>query len=216
MEFDLPSLPASASTAFDVVVIGASLGGLEALARVLAPLPSDFPVSILVAQHTDARSPFLLPELLARRTTLRVERARHGESLGSGTVHLAPPGRHLLVTPQRQCALSDRARVSYARPAVDVLFTSAAEAFGARTLGVVLTGRLSDGAKGAMAIRRAGGVVLAQDPATCRAPDMPSAAIRCGAAQLALPPAALGAALVALVAVPGVPALFGLRPRAVA
>nr|ASV46934.1 chemotaxis protein [uncultured bacterium] len=202
--------------AFDVVVIAASLGGREVLEAILDALPADFPAPILVAQHQSDHSPGHLPDLLARRARLRVRHAAAAEAVCPGTVYVAPPGRHLLVAAGGRCALSDGPRVSYARPAADLLFASAAEAFGSRTLGVVLTGRLSDGAAGAAAIRRAGGVVLAQDPATCRAPGMPQAAIARRAAQLALPPAALGAALVGLVAVPGMTAVLGLRPRAAA
>jgi two-component system chemotaxis response regulator CheB len=204
---------------FDVVVVASSLGGRAALERVLAPLPADFPAPVLVVQHLSDRGPSLLPALLARRVHLAVRPALAGERLRAGTVYVAPPGRHLVVA--RDCrsggeaevGLCDGPRVSFARPAADRLFASAAEAFGARTLGVVLTGRLFDGAAGAAAIRAAGGVVLAQDPATCEAPDMPRAAIRRRVVDLVLPPGALGAALIGLVMVPGVPALLGLGRR---
>jgi two-component system chemotaxis response regulator CheB len=199
------------AAAFDAVVIAASLGGREVLERLLGALPVDFPAPVLVVQHQDPRSPGYLPELLARRTRLLVRHAEAGERLRAATVYVAPPGRHLLVDPDGRCALSEGPRVSFARPSADRLFASAAAAFGARVLGVVLTGRLFDGTAGAAEIRRAGGVVLAQEPGTCRAPDMPRAAMRSGAVHLALPPAALGAAVHGLVAVPGVPALFGLR-----
>jgi two-component system chemotaxis response regulator CheB len=205
-----------APAGFDVVVIAASLGGRETLERVLGPLPVDFPAPIVVVQHLHPLSPGCLPGLLARRTALAVVHARPEAPLRGGTVYVAPPGRHLLVTRARRCALSDGPRVNFARPAADLLFASAAESFGARTLGVVLTGRLSDGASGAAAIRRAGGVVLAQDPATCVAPDMPRATIERAGAQFVLPPATLAAALIALVALPGVPSLFGLRTDAAA
>ncbi len=198
---------------FDVVVIAASLGGREVLEAILDVLPADFPAPILVVQHQAEGGPGYLPDLLARRTRLSVRHAAAEGVLCPGTVYVAPPGRHLLVAAGGRCALSDGPRVSFARPAADLLFASAAEAFGARTLGVVLTGRLFDGAAGAAAIRRVGGVVLAQDPATCRAPGMPQAVIARRAAHLTLPPAALGAALVGLVAVPGMPAILGLRPR---
>ena len=206
-----PLFPAAA---FDAVVVACSLGGREALEQLLWPLPADFPAPLLVVQHVDADSPGYLPGLLARRTGLAVKHAEPGEPLRAGTVYVAPPGRHLLVTPEGRCARSDGPRVSFARPAADLLFTSAVAAFGARVLGVVLTGRLSDGAAGAVAIRGAGGVVLAQDPASCRAPEMPRAAIARGAAHFTLPPAALAAALVGLVAVPGTSARLGVGGRA--
>jgi two-component system chemotaxis response regulator CheB len=209
--------PAFPSAAFDVVVVAASLGGRQALEPVLGPLPGDFPAPIMVVQHLSPSAPnHLLPALLAPQTRLRVKQAEPGERLRGATVYVAPPGRHLLVVRDGVCECSDGPRISAARPAADLLFASAADTFGARTLGVLLSGRLHDGAAGAAAIRRAGGVVLAQDPATCRAPEMPCAAIRSGAAQLVLPPATIAAALVGLVAVPGVRELFGLRGRAAA
>ena len=198
---------------FEVVVVATSLGGRSALAELLAPLPPDFPVPVMVVQHVDPRSPSLLPELLARHTMLVVKQAEDGERLSAATVYVAPPGRHLLVSAERRCVLSDAPPVWFARPAADPLFRSAAEMFGARTLAVILTGKLCDGADGAVAIRNAGGVVLAQDPATCRAPGMPRAALERGGAHLSLPLARLGPALSALVSVRGAPALFGLQSR---
>ncbi|HKH94031.1 MAG TPA: chemotaxis protein CheB [Gemmatimonadaceae bacterium] len=200
--------------AFDVVVVATSLGGREALELLLEPLPADFPAPVVVVQHLDAQAPSYLPEMLARRTRLAVKFAEAGELLCPSTVYVAAPGRHLLIGPDRRCMLSDEPPVRFSRPSADPLFASAAELFGARTLAVILTGRLSDGTVGAAAIRRAGGVVLAQDPATCRAPEMPEAAIRQGLVHLVLPPEALGVALSTLVAVPGVRTLFGLDARA--
>src|SRR5688500_9037306 len=200
--------------AFDVVVVATSLGGREALELVLEPLTANFPAPVVVVQHMDAHAPSHLPEFLARRTRLAVKFAESGEPLRASTVYVATPGRHLVIGPDRRCVLSDEPPVRFSRPSADPLFESAAEVFGARTLGVILTGRLSDGAVGAGAIRRAGGVILAQDPVTCRAPEMPQSAIRHGLVHIALPPAALGAALCALVAVPGARALFGLETRA--
>jgi two-component system chemotaxis response regulator CheB len=161
----------------------------------------------------DAQSRSYLPELLARRTKLAVKFAEEGELLCASTVYVAAPGRHLLIGSDRRCLPSDEPPLQFSRPSADALFVSAAEVFGSRTLGVILTGRLRDGTLGAAAIRRAGGVVLAQDPATCRAPAMPEAAIQEGLVHVAMPPAALGAALSALVAVPGARALFGLNTR---
>jgi two-component system, chemotaxis family, protein-glutamate methylesterase/glutaminase len=199
---------------FDVVVVGTSLGGREVLEQLLAPLAADFPAPIVVVQHVDAHSPSYLPELLARRTRLAVRHAASDEPLLPSVVYVAPPGRHLLVGAEGQCVLSDTPPVAFARPSADPLFASAAAVFGARTLGVILTGRLRDGTAGAVAIRRAGGVVLAQDPATCRAPEMPLTAIRQGAVHVALPPGSLGEALSVLMSAPGARALFELGTRA--
>jgi len=204
----------TARAEFDVVVMATSLGGREALEQLLAPLAADFPAPIVVVQHVDAHSPSYLPELLARSTRLAVRHAVEDEPLVASTVYVAPPGRHLLVGAERQCVLSTAPPVVFSRPSADPLFVSAAGVFGARTLGVILTGRLRDGTVGAQAIRRAGGVVLAQDPATCRAPAMPLAAILAGAVHVTLPVASLGSALNVLVSVPGGRALFGLGTRA--
>ena len=207
---DGASVPAgSARAEFDVVVVATSLGGREALEQLLATLAPDFPVPILVVQHVSPHAPSHLPEMLARRTRLAVRHAEMGDLLEAGTVYVAPPGRHLLVSADRRCVLSEGAHVAFSRPAADPLFGSAAEVFGERALGVILTGRLRDGTAGAGAIRRAGGVVLAQDPATSRAAAMPEAAIREGVVHLALPLPALAAALNVLVRVPSARALLG-------
>lgn len=213
-----PHDPGAAVTAvpFDVIVIAASLGGRQVLEQMLAPLPPDFPVPIVVVQHVDPGSPGYLPQLLQPCTRLAVRHADAGGVLSAGTVHVARPGRHLLLAPHGRFVTSDGPRVSFARPAADLLFGSAAQVYGARALGVVLTGRLHDGAAGAAAIRRAGGVVLVQDPATCRADGMPRATIREKAAHCVLSPDAVATALVALVMVPGMPAVLGLGRRAVA
>ena len=198
------------ATAFDVVVMAASLGGRAVLEQVLAPLPEDFPAPIVVVHHVTPQSPGYLPALLQRHTRLHVKHADVGERLCAGTVFVARPGYHLLVAQGGRLDRWDGPRVSFARPAADLLFASAAEVCRARTLGVVLTGRLHDGAAGASAIHRAGGIVMVQDPATCRAEGMPKAAIRRNAAHLVLPPEAVASALVALVAVPGMPEVLGL------
>lgn len=204
----------SSRSEFDVVVVAASLGGRDAIERLLAPLPADFAVPIIVVQHVDAHAHSYLPELLARRTQLSVRHAVSGEPLRAATVYVAAPGRHLTVGADQHCLLSDGAPVEYSRPAADPLFVSAAKVFGARTLGVILTGRLRDGSSGAYGIRQVGGVVLAQAPDTCRAAAMPEAAIRLGVVDLVLPLASLGAAVHALVTMPGARTFYGIRTRA--
>ena len=164
-----------------LVVIGTSLGGLHALGIILSRLGADFALPIAVVQHrgTEGESA-TLTSLLQRRCVLPVSEANDKEPLVGGHIYLAPPDYHLLVDGGR-FALSTEARVQHARPSIDVLFESAADVFGARTLGVVLTGANADGAAGARHIKRRGGHVVAQDPATAEAPQMPTAAIAAGA-----------------------------------
>jgi len=193
---------------FDVVVIASSFGGLRALATILADLPGDFPAPIMVVHHVGAES--ILPHLLRMRTALRVKHAHDAEPLRAGTAYVAPPQRHLLVGPFGTCRLSAVGRVNFLRPSADMLFSSAAERFGPRTLGVVLTGHLFDGTLGSAAVRAHGGVVIAQDPRTCEAVGMPETAIHSGCVDIVLSLEGIARALVSLVAVPRVTALLGI------
>ncbi len=196
---------------FDAVVLGSSVGGLKVLEELLCGLPrGHFPAPIVVVQHIGASSVSYLPTILARCTSLRVKHVDDGERLRAGTVYVAPPDRHVRIAARGRLALSCDARVHFTRPAADPLFFSAAEVLGPRALGVVLTGHMIDGARGAIAMRALGGLIIAQDPATCAAPGMPLAAIRTGAVNFILPPDRIGAALTALVATPGLPAALGL------
>ena len=162
---------------YDAVVIGCSWGGLRALEQLLGDLPATFPAPIAIAQHRDADSEDdLLPRLLARYTTLEVADAEHDAEFEAGRVLLAPPGYHMLIEGGR-VNLSVDEPVQFARPSIDVLFESAAETFGDRVIGVVLTGANNDGAAGLAAIRRRGGLAIVQDPATAERPEMPRAAL---------------------------------------
>ena len=205
-----PAPPSSRDLPFGVVAMAASLGGLAVLGRVLGGLPADFPLPVLVAQHLAEGAPRRTAEVLARRARLSVRWAAESEPLRGGTVYLAPPGRHLRLRADGACALCDGPPVQHARPAADPLFASVAETYGERAVGVVLTGKGEDAARGAGAIRRAGGVVIVQDPATCLAAAMPRAVLATGGADFVLPPEHVTRALVSLVMVPGAPALFGL------
>lgn len=193
---------APARPAFDLVVLAASFGGIDALTTVLGGLPADFAAPVLVVQHRSAASPCRLAEVLGHGSALVVRLATHGDRPRAGLALVAPPDRHLLVQPDGSLALHDAPKVNFVRPAADPLLESAA-AHGGRVLAAVLTGRGRDGAAGSLAVRRAGGAVLVQEPATCVAPGMPEAALRVGAPSLVLPPEAIARALVALVAVPG-------------
>jgi two-component system chemotaxis response regulator CheB len=189
---------------------------MQALGRVLARLPADFAAAVVVVQHRAPGHAGHLGGILSRRTALEVREARHGDELRAGAVYLAPADQHLRLDGAGRVALSAEARVHFTRPAADLLFHSVAERMGPRAVGVVLTGRGHDGAAGAAAIRRGGGVVLVQEPATCTAPSMPLAVLAAGGADFVLPPEAIGDALVSLVMSPRVSAaLFGLAAGAV-
>ena len=197
----MPAVPAvpTEPPAFDVVVIGASAGGLVALAKLLADLPRSFPVAMALVLHLRADRESLLTDVLARYTPLSVLWAEDGGRLCVGALTVAPPDRHLVVRAGGVVSLDDSPPVHYSRPSVDALFTSAASVFGPRTLGVVLTGNGRDGADGALAVHRAGGVVIAQDKASSEFFSMPGAAIELGGVTYVLPIESIAPALRRLV-----------------
>ncbi|HUQ83102.1 MAG TPA: chemotaxis protein CheB [Gemmatimonadaceae bacterium] len=188
-----------ARSAFDVIVIGASAGGLTALGMVLGDLPAQLPVAIAVVLHLSPVHPSHLVEVLARSSQLRVLWAKHGAPLVSGEITLAPPDQHLIVTPDARFDLIHSARVHYSRPSVDILFTSAATVFGARTLAVILTGNGVDGAAGVSAVHHAGGTVIAQDKESSEYFSMPREAIESGGVTFVLPLEEIGGAITRLV-----------------
>ncbi|HWT95787.1 MAG TPA: chemotaxis protein CheB [Solirubrobacteraceae bacterium] len=162
---------------YDVVVIGASWGGLHALERILGALGDDFPTPIVVAQHRDPDADDeLLTGLLNRHTALCVADAEDKSPLEPGNVLIAPPGYHVLLD-DGAAELSVDEPVQFARPSIDVLFESAADAYGGRAVGVLLTGANEDGAHGLCVIAERGGYTIVQDPATCVRQEMPKAAL---------------------------------------
>jgi two-component system chemotaxis response regulator CheB len=171
-----------------IVVIGTSLGGLHALEVLLGGFAIDFPLPIAVVQHrgVDAEARSLLTSLLQLGCVLPVVEADDKQPLQGGRVYFGPPDYHLLVE-RGQLALSTDARVCHARPSIDVLFESAADAYGDGVIAVVLTGASADGAAGATRVRERGGTVVAQDPRGAEAPAMPAAAIATGAVHHVLP-----------------------------
>jgi two-component system chemotaxis response regulator CheB len=179
----------------DVVVMGASAGGIVALRVVVGSFPPQFPATVLVVQHVDPRRASVLPALLARHCAIPVAAAADEEDLRPATVSIAPPATHLIVRPGRML-LTITPLVNHTRPSIDLLFQSAAESYGARVLAVVLTGTGIDGAAGVRAVKAAGGFVIAQDPATAEHRGMPEAARRTGCVDLLLPLAAIGPAIV--------------------
>ena len=160
---------------FEVVVVGASWGGLHAVGRLLAGLPSPLGAAVIVAQHRGAESTELA-DLLARRSPLLVTEADDKDAIVPDHVYVAPPEYHLLVEPGR-LALSVDERVHFARPSIDVLFESAADAYGERVIGVVLTGANEDGAAGLARVKERGGFAIVQDPEGAERAEMPRAAL---------------------------------------
>lgn len=159
------------------IVIGASAGGVHALSQILPVLPADFPVPVLVVVHVPARRDNALVELFAARCRLNVKEAEDKERLQGGTVYFAPTDYHLLVEAGGSVALSSDEPVHHSRPAIDVLFESAADAYGPALMGIVLTGANHDGADGLKAVGTAGGIAIVEDPATAEVPTMPIAAL---------------------------------------
>ena len=185
----------------DIVVIGASAGGLQPLSDILSALPAGFPASVLIVLHQSEVSRGRLPDLLQRFTELPVALAEHLQPLEPGRVYVAPPDRHLLVRPGH-IELSRGPRENHTRPAVDPLFRTAARAYGERVIGVVLSGTLYDGSGGLMAINAADGVAIVQDPADASASGMPESAILHASIDYVLPSAEIAARLIDLVGLP--------------
>jgi two-component system, chemotaxis family, protein-glutamate methylesterase/glutaminase len=184
--------------AFDVVAIATSAGGLKALSLLLGSLPAEFP-PILVVQHLDPRHRSLMADILSRRTPLKVVEAQEGEALRPGTVFIAPPNRHLLVTPEGNLSLTHTELVHFVRPSADLLFESVAGSFRDRAIAVVLTGTGSDAAMGVRAVKKVGGTVIVQDEATSEFFGMPNAAIQTGCVDFVLPLGEIADALATLV-----------------
>ena len=180
-----------------LVVIGGSAGAVSALSEVLSGLPADLPAAICVVQHLREDRPTRLAEHLDHGSALHVCLAQGGAVLETGVVYLAVPGHHLRVEDGR-LVLEDGEPVHYVQPAADVLFASAAEAFGPDVIGVVLSGTGRDGAQGCRQIKARGGVTIAQDEETASYFGMPGAAILAGAVDCVLPLGEIAARIEAL------------------
>ena len=162
----------------DAIVIGASTGGVDALSRLLPVLPADSRVSVFVVLHLPRDRRSLLAEILGRLCQLPVCEVLDKDPIAPGTIYVAPPNYHLLIDQGPQLALSMDEPVEYSRPSITVLFESAAAVYGARLLGVILTGAGADGAEGLAAVQRAGGQSVIQLPASASMPQMPASAMQ--------------------------------------
>lgn len=182
---------------YALVVIGASLGGLQALRVILSALPAGFRLPVAVVQHRSPAAGAPLQFVLQEACALKVQEIEDKQAIAPGVVQLAPPDYHLLVEDDH-FALSLEAPVRYARPAIDLLFETAARCFGPQLVGVVLTGTGDDGAQGLAAIQCHGGLALIESPQTAQAAAMPTAATAATSGAIELELARIGPYLVDL------------------
>jgi two-component system chemotaxis response regulator CheB len=162
---------------YSLVGVGTSWGGLAALSKLLRDLPADFGLPVVVVQHRGKDSDRLLAELLQDTTDLKVCEVEDKEPLTPGMVHIAPANYHVLVD-DGYLSLTLDEPVRFSRPSIDVMFASAADTYGPRAIGVVLTGANEDGARGLADIVKRGGLALVQNPRTAEIPIMPQAAVK--------------------------------------
>jgi two-component system, chemotaxis family, protein-glutamate methylesterase/glutaminase len=170
----------------DIIVVGASAGGVEALSQLVRHLPADLPAAIFVVLHVPAHSPSLLPQILNRSRTLPATHATDAEPIRKGRIYVAPPDQHLLLEDD-QVRVKRGPRENGHRPAVDPLFRTAARSFGPRVVGVVLSGTLDDGTAGLVAIKQRSGLTVVQDPREALYTGMPLSALEAVAVDYSLP-----------------------------
>ena len=181
----------------NIIVVGASAGGFEALKTLSAGLPKDLPAAVLIVWHMSPDVRGILPQVLSRITEMPVSHAFDGEDLLEGRIYVAPPDRHLMVEPDR-VRVTRGPKENRFRPAVDPLFRSAALHYGRRVIGVILSGALDDGASGLWTIKLRGGLAVVQDPWDAEVPSMPENAIRAVTVDHVVPVAEMSGLLVKL------------------
>lgn len=179
--------PRSLSNAIDGIVIGTSVGGVEALAQLLPAFRATTSAAIFVVLHLPRDRPSLLVDIFKNTCALPVREAEDKEPVAPGTIYFAPPDYHLLIDKGPALLLSADEPVHFARPSIDVLFESAADIYGPRLLGIILTGANADGAAGLKAVHDAGGITMVQDPATALGAMMPHSALQQSPADFILP-----------------------------
>jgi two-component system chemotaxis response regulator CheB len=161
---------------YEAVVIGTSSGGLAALSAIIPSLPKDF-MPVIIIQHMSEDTENYLPIYLQTISKMHVKEAELNEKIVSGTVYISVPGYHILIEPDHTIAFSIDEKVHFARPSIDVLFESAADAYQDKLIGIILTGANADGSTGLKSIKEAGGLTIVQDPTSAEAAYMPQAAI---------------------------------------
>lgn len=162
---------------YEAIVIGVSSGGLNALKFIFSALPADFNMPIIIVQHISARSDNQWIKLLNDKSNLNIKEADEKEIIEKGNVYMAPPNYHLLIEKNKTFSLTIDEKVNFARPAIDVLFESAAEAYENKLIGIILTGSSSDGTLGLKKIKEYGGLTIVQDPKTAESSFMPASAM---------------------------------------
>ena len=202
MQLNRADPESSLGVGYDIVVVGTSWGGLAALRELVSAVPESFSMAITLVQHRHKDSDHLLRVLLQELTRLEVCEVEDKMLLERGRIYVAPPDYHTLVEPGH-FSLSTDAPVRYSRPSIDVTFSSAADSYGHRTVGIVLTGANADGAEGLRQISDRGGMAIVQDPATAESPTMPAAAVKAVPRARVMSLSAISAFLIALPA--GVP-----------
>lgn len=161
----------------DVIVVGASAGGVEPLQAMVQRLPTDLPAAVFVTMHVAPRTTSLLPEILNRAGTLVAEHPVDGAPIENGRIYVAPPDHHLVIE-RDHLHLTCGPKEQHHRPSINVMFRSAALAYGSRVAGVLLSGEMDDGTAGLWEIERRGGVTIAQNPEEASFPSMPLSALR--------------------------------------
>lgn len=158
---------------YDAIVIGVSSGGMNAMKLMFSLFPGDFKIPIVIVQHINSRSDNQWIEILDKKSNIRVKEADEKEKIKEGYVYIAPANYHLLIEKDRTFSFTVDERVNFARPSIDVLFESAAEAYKSRLIGVILTGSSNDGSKGLKQIAEHGGLTIVQNPETAESSYMP-------------------------------------------
>jgi two-component system chemotaxis response regulator CheB len=165
------------SSGHDIIVVGCSAGGVEALPKLLEKLPGNTPAAIFAVMHVGATSESYLPNILSRAAQMPAIHPNPGEVIQHGRIYVAPPDHHLLLVKDR-IQLSHGPKENRHRPAVDPTFRSAAQYYGSRVIGIILTGALDDGTAGLQAVKRCGGIAMVQHPDEAVAPGMPGSALK--------------------------------------
>ncbi len=173
---------------YSAIVIGCSSGGLDALGRILPPLPPGFPLPVIVVMHMPQDGQSLLPEVLGEHCRMPVAEAADKDRIAPGRIYTAPPGYHLMIEGDETFSLSVDPKVNMSRPSVDVLFETAADTYGEHLVAIVLSGANRDGSQGIIAVSGAGGLCVAQQPETAAASEMPGGAIATGKINVVLSP----------------------------